>query len=240
VTNIWSNEYQIHVPTVKFMPATVAPKIIQTDDATSGITADNLSAIAQGVSTGDGNATSGNFLLRGGRGTGGALNKDGNIALHEVPASWQIAEEVCFISDRVADPTGNPAAGGFLIGGYNAVTGLLAWRDPSGGISSVGPAIYRKRVALDTAADHPYAVLSTDYVIGVDSTGGAFTINLPAAAGMAGRHLLIKDEAGTAAASNITIDANAGEFIDGALTAVLSVSRASLSLYCDGTGWMIY
>jgi hypothetical protein len=54
------------------------------------------------------------------------------------------------------------------------------------------------------------------------------------------RHLIVKDEGGVAVGANITVDANGGELIDGALTAVINANYGAIQLYCDGTGWYIY
>jgi hypothetical protein len=42
----------------------------------------------------------------------------------------------------------------------------------------------------------------------------------------------------TAATNNITVDANASETIDGALTLVLNTDYECVTLVSDGTNWM--
>lgn len=80
----------------------------------------------------------------------------------------------------------------------------------------------------------------SDYYVGVDCSLAAKTVNLPAAATAgAGKTFVIKDETGSAATTNITIDANGAELIDGAATYVMAVNRESVTLVCDGTGWQI-
>jgi hypothetical protein len=83
-----------------------------------------------------------------------------------------------------------------------------------------------------------YTVLDTDYIILLTSSS-ARTVNLPAAASYGGRVLHVKDQSGSAATANITIDGNASETIDGATTYVLRANYASLSLVCDGSNWYV-
>jgi len=81
---------------------------------------------------------------------------------------------------------------------------------------------------------------TSDYYIGVDTSSAAKTVNLPAAATAGqGFVLVIKDESGNAATRNITIDANASELIDGALTQVVNTNYGSVSLMCSGSAWFI-
>jgi hypothetical protein len=97
-----------------------------------------------------------------------------------------------------------------------------------------------------TNADSPYTVLDTDHYIGVDSTGGAVTIDLPTTSTGAvdGRELIIKDEGGDAAVNNIDIDVAGGALIDGGVTLSLTSDFASVSMVANGltgasTRWYI-
>ena len=82
--------------------------------------------------------------------------------------------------------------------------------------------------------DSPYTALAADVVIAVDCSGGPITVNLPTAVGIAGKSYTVKDESGDAATSNITIDGNGGETIDGALTYVINTDRGEVTIYSDG------
>jgi hypothetical protein len=126
---------QMSVDVLRFAYGEVSPSIYHTDDPSVTAVADNITARAQGVSHAGGGGTSGNWLLRGGRGTGGATNTDGNVALHETPASWQSGEEILFISDCVLEPTANPAAGAFLA----AASGAVKTRSSGGVVTTVSP-----------------------------------------------------------------------------------------------------
>lgn len=85
-----------------------------------------------------------------------------------------------------------------------------------------------------TATASPAA---SDYLLLVDATAGAVTINLPAAASNAKRVLIIKKTDGSANA--VTLDGNAAETIDGSATKVISTQYQSFTIQCDGSAWWI-
>lgn len=67
-----------------------------------------------------------------------------------------------------------------------------------------GTGLLTLNVTLISAADSPYAVLSTDAFIGVDSTGGTVRILLPSNPAV-GTTFFIKDVGGQAEVNNITL-----------------------------------
>lgn len=81
------------------------------------------------------------------------------------------------------------------------------------------------------------AVAGTDNVILCSASGGAFTITLPAVASNSGIQFTIKKTDSTA--SVVTIDGNASETIDGALTKALANQYDSFTIVCSGTAWSI-
>ncbi len=84
---------------------------------------------------------------------------------------------------------------------------------------------------------YPYSILTTDYLIAVD-TSAARSIVLPtAAAGNSGVHYIVKDATGSAAANNITVTVNGGGNIDGAASSVINVNYGSRQFYSNGTQW---
>lgn len=86
-----------------------------------------------------------------------------------------------------------------------------------------------------------YTATTADHIIGCDSSGGAFTITLMAAATAGAGFLLeIADETMSAGTNAVTIDGDGTETIDGNLTVTISGAGDCLSLYCTGTGWKIY
>jgi hypothetical protein len=82
-----------------------------------------------------------------------------------------------------------------------------------------------------------YTAVSTDHTILADATGGAFTITLPAASGLAGKIYTIKRI--NSGGNDVTIDANASETIDGDTTKVLNAHWKYLQIQCDGSNWFI-
>lgn len=94
--------------------------------------------------------------------------------------------------------------------------------------------IKRRSVSKTTGTytlDHTYDVVKCD------CSGGAITLNLPAAADRTGWSYTIKKT--DSSANTVTIDGNASETIDGATTQVISYQWTSLTIVCDGTGWYI-
>ncbi len=77
----------------------------------------------------------------------------------------------------------------------------------------------------------------TDAVVLVNASGGAVTVNLPAAAGVTRRSYVIKktDSSGNV----VTVDASGAETIDGTTTRTLASQFDSLTIVCDGTAWFI-
>lgn len=97
---------------------------------------------------------------------------------------------------------------------------------------------YKSHTDIDNT-DSPYSVLDVDHIILVDTSTAVVTVNLPAVASSEGREIIVKDKTGDAATYNVTIDGNAAENIDGAATLTLVTAYQSITLYCDGTEWLI-
>lgn len=86
-----------------------------------------------------------------------------------------------------------------------------------------------------------YSAAASDYVIGVTSLALAPTIGLPRPrnAGV-GKTYIIKDEAGGAATTTITVRSEGEETIDGASTSTLTTNYQAKSFYTDGANWFTY
>ncbi len=82
-----------------------------------------------------------------------------------------------------------------------------------------------------------YTATANDFTILCDATGGAITINLPAASGCARRIYNIKkiDSSG----NGVTIDGNASETIDGSTTKSTTTQYTNFQIQCDGSNWYI-
>lgn len=92
--------------------------------------------------------------------------------------------------------------------------------------------------------DYSYAILTKTATYSVVATDGrnvlvlasnTITINLYAVASNAGKVVTIKN----VGAGAITIDANASETIDGALTQTIASANQSLTLVCTGSAWVL-
>lgn len=81
------------------------------------------------------------------------------------------------------------------------------------------------------------SVVSGDYLIVADATGGAITMALPPAALVPGRIYAFKRV--NSGANAVVIDPNASETIDGAATYTLSAQWNSVTIMNNGIAWFI-
>lgn len=103
--------------------------------------------------------------------------------------------------------------------------------DANGFVSSKGSAFNYTDVVGPTT----YAVLSTDYYISCNTTGGAITLNFPNAP-TARQIWIVKDRTGNAAASNITITTPGGVVtIDGVTTYTIASNYGAINLLANAT-----
>lgn len=85
----------------------------------------------------------------------------------------------------------------------------------------------------------PYVVVSTDYIVSMNASGGAKIVHLPNAP-TSGRVFVVKDVSGIAATNNITITTVGGVVtIDGATSYVMNVNYQSLMLVFNGTSYFV-
>jgi hypothetical protein len=85
-----------------------------------------------------------------------------------------------------------------------------------------------------------YTVISTDYIIGVDTDTTTASILLPAVSStIAGRYITIKDETGNATTNFIHISASTGDTIDEQSVFTLDADFGAVNLYCTSTGWHV-
>jgi len=93
-----------------------------------------------------------------------------------------------------------------------------------------------------TSAYNPVVAGDANKVIKCDASGGAFTVTLGAAATLGDGFVvtILKTSADTSTSTNaVTIDANASETIDGALTNRLQAQYSFVKLICDGSNWFV-
>lgn len=82
-----------------------------------------------------------------------------------------------------------------------------------------------------------YTLTDNDSIVLVNAGIGPVTITLPTSVGRKGRIYQVKKTDVTTNA--VTIDANAAETIDGALTQVLDRQFSNLTFASDGANWVI-
>jgi hypothetical protein len=100
----------------------------------------------------------------------------------------------------------------------------VSWASPAGSGLAV------------TAKTTTYTATTSDDVITV-SSASPWTLTLYAASGNSGKVLRIKKTSSDLNA--VTIDANASETIDGALTTTINTQYEELTIVCDGSNWHI-
>ena len=100
-------------------------------------------------------------------------------------------------------------------------------------VKNLVPGVFQK-----TNADSPYTVLTDDdgRFLDADASGGAITVNLPAAAtAKNGFYITIKKT--DSSANGVTIDGDGSETIDGDTTKVLTNQYQVITVVSDGSEW---
>ncbi len=86
-----------------------------------------------------------------------------------------------------------------------------------------------------------YNVSSGDHFIGVDTTGGAITVTLPARTSVGeGKIYIIKDEGGASATNSIKVQCADNARIDNLASVTLSSNYCAISIYFNASDWHIY
>ena len=86
-----------------------------------------------------------------------------------------------------------------------------------------------------------FSVAATDYLIGITDLSYAPSVGLPRPKLVgAGKIYIVKDEAGGAATTTITIRSAGEETIDGASSSTITTNYQSKSYYSDGANWFTY
>ncbi len=127
-----------------------------------------------------------------------------------------------------------PAGGILNIVGASGITTSAAGDTVT--ISATGADV----LAYTNVNTSPYVVLSDDEYLGVDSSGGAITVQLPDAPST-GRVYYIKDRTGSADTNNITVTTVGGAVnIDGATSFVMNTEYQSVNVLFDGSTYQIF
>ena len=229
----YAGQFSYNVPALGFASGVISPYIQQDTNSTNNATAYTFTVGAQGVSGAVGTATAGDLCLRAGLATGSVTNKNGNVAVHSVPATWHSMEKGLFIANCVTVPDGYASGGSYL---WAASAGLYT----NSSFTFQGAANFQGALTQSyitkTHADTPYTIASNVSVILCDTVGGILTVTLPAVASSSGRRITILDWTGHATASPITI-AVTDSTINGFSTIVINTNYGGSEVYCDGSVW---
>jgi hypothetical protein len=76
-------------------------------------------------------------------------------------------------------------------------------------------------------------------LVQVDTTGGAVTVTLPTAVGIAGKRIRVQDQSGAAPTNAITVATTSAQTVNGSATiAKLTTAFASATYVSDGANWI--
>lgn len=120
-----------------------------------------------------------------------------------------------------------------------SAAGQVTFDTPTGGACSVvvtGDLTTGGVVKARSAKSAAYTLVSSDFAVDVNATGGAVTITLPTAINNNGRQYRVTKV--DASANAVTISTTASQTINGAATKVLAAQWSSLMLWSDGANWL--
>tara|TARA_R110000751_G_scaffold112189_4_gene211035 strand:+ start:6793 stop:7281 length:489 start_codon:yes stop_codon:yes gene_type:complete len=151
--------------------------------------------------------------------------KDNMVALRAggLAIASQATGDVFYASSGTAAARLAKDAGKFLKSGASAPS----WETISSGVTM-----------LTKTANYTITETGSDIQVLCDASGGAFSITLKAASGLAG--FVVKVKKTDSSANAVTADGSGSETIDGATTQAISARYTSLSMVCDGTNWHIF
>lgn len=213
------------------------------------VTQDSVSQVPGGIDLTPGTATGGGFdggSLTGVSGDGNGAGFGGLISFYAgAGGATGAGGAVEFYAGNGGATSGNGGivnfAGGNSLSGSGSGGSLVFTPGSTSGGGTHGAIDLNGSVKIKrtSVSDANYTALTSDYLISYSSLSTGRTITLYASSGMTGRVLVVKDETGSAATNNITIDGNASETIDGATTYVLNRNYGSITIYCNGSNWFI-
>jgi len=131
----------------------------------------------------------------------------------------------------------------------NAITGTgtirtaaLVFDSTSANINTSTQSIqpYLSLIPRTATSTTPYTVLSTDYYISVDASGGAKQVNLPNSPST-NQIFIVKDRLGNAGSNNITVTTPGGVVnLDGATTYVINTNYGAAQFILNGTSYEVF
>ena len=126
-----------------------------------------------------------------------------------------------------------------------------SWSDGFTGVAKIDTTgnMYKEHIDYEriaiTVSDNPYTPPQTVQIIGVDSSIGAITINLPQISSLTLSNkrmkFMVVDEGGVAGTNNITINASGEDTILGSNGIILNADYNTLNFYNDSVDkWYVY
>jgi len=97
--------------------------------------------------------------------------------------------------------------------------------------------VYSRVAKISSSGNTSYTATASDDIVGVDQTSGVpFTVRLPSA-NVSGELIIIKlERQNTTTFPNLSIQASAGNFVDGGSTVTFANAGGSRRFYSDGAG----
>jgi hypothetical protein len=126
----------------------------------------------------------------------------------------------------------NPAAV-TLVGPYQSLSSPAPWSLSPQTLTVLG----RGEQLPNRTVTTTYAVKIADHTVRADATGGAFSVTLPTAVGVAGKRYVVKkiDSSGNA----VTVATTSAQTIDGAASYSLATQYKFVVVESDGANWIV-
>lgn len=170
-----------------------------------------------------------NIVIGGTSGSSYTTNESDNILINNVG----VVGESNIMRLGTTGTGNNEIEKTFIAGIYQEVVGATneyVIIDSDGQLGSTGNPSQTVSVIEIDDTDSPYTVLSSDYYISANSTGGVISVLFPDAPAT-GRVFIVKDATGTAGTNNITLTTVGGTvLIDGATSFVMNTAYESVSV----------
>lgn len=187
---------------------------------------------AQGGNGGVGNATGGD----GGAGGGGG----GGFVLIVFYGTWS-ATMTCNVAGGDS-PAGQGAGEDGFYAVVNGSTGeVVQWGGSLASIAERTSALVAVQPTVSAAPADPLVATAPTTLVPVDTSGGAFAVELPPADSVeVGDSVVLKDAGGAATANPLTVDANAADTIDGGSSTSLGVDSGAITVQkITANTWMV-
>ena len=181
-----------------------------------------------------------------GHGFRGMLSGFGSIVVPSIESTGRVTA-----AGFTSSTDGSTATPAFMFA--SSATGLYSVGNGIGCVTQTGLRMFIGSSGISTESGAPLVVqyalsladppatktagytMAADFYMPFDTTAGAITVALPAAASSTGRVYVIRKI--NASANALTIDPNSGELIDGGATLAVA-NQTTKWIICDGAAWL--